>query len=140
MMPHFFMTLPILQRMNGFIICGLAEESTDKYYTIDRIIPGLKRDAHFTVDEKAKQVILTEEGVEKVERLLNIENLYDPRHIEMLHHVNQALRAYALFHRDVDYVVKDNQVVIVDEFTGRLMPGRRWSDGLHQAIEAKEKV
>jgi len=122
------------------IISGLAEESTDKYYTIDRIIPGLKRDAHFTVDEKAKQVILTEEGVEKVERLLNIENLYDPRHIEMLHHVNQALRAYALFHRDVDYVVKDNQVVIVDEFTGRLMPGRRWSDGLHQAIEAKEKV
>ena len=122
------------------IISGLAEESTDKYYTIDRIIPGLKRDAHFTVDEKAKQVILTEEGVEKVERLLNIENLYDPRHIEMLHHVNQALRAYALFHRDVDYVVKDNQVVIVDEFTGRLMPGRRWSDGLHQAIEAKEKA
>src|SRR3990170_1941578 len=122
------------------IISGLAEESTDKYYTIDRIIPGLKRDAHFTVDEKAKQVILTEEGVEKVERLLNIENLYDPRHIEMLHHVNQALRAYALFRRDVDYVVKDNQVVIVDEFTGRLMPGRRWSDGLHQAIEAKEKV
>src|SRR3990172_8819161 len=122
------------------IISGPAEESTDKYYTIDRIIPGLKKDAHFTVDEKAKQVILTEEGVEKVERLLNIENLYDPRHIEMLHHVNQALRAYALFHRDVDYVVKDNQVVIVDEFTGRLMPGRRWSDGLHQAIEAKEKV
>src|SRR3989337_4575733 len=112
------------------IISGLAEESTDKYYTIDRIIPGLKRDAHFTVDDKAKQVILTEAGVEKVERLLNIENLYDPRHIEMLHHVNQALRAYALFHRDVDYVVKDNQVVIVDEFTGRLMPGRRWSDGL----------
>src|SRR3989338_8055788 len=122
------------------IISGLAEESTDKYYTIDRIIPGLKRDAHFTVDEKAKQVILTEEGVEKVERLLNIENLYDPRHIEMLHHVNQALRAYALFHKDVDYVVNDNQVVIVDEFTGRLMAGRRWSDGLHQAVEAKEKV
>jgi len=122
------------------IISGQAEESTDKYYTIDRIIPGLKKDAHFTVDEKARQVILTEEGVEKVEHLLNVENLYDPRHIETLHHVNQALRAYVLFHKDVDYVVKDNQVIIVDEFTGRLMPGRRWSDGLHQAIEAKEKV
>ena len=122
------------------IISGLAEESTDKYYTIDRIIPGLKKDEHFTVDEKARQVILTEYGVEKVERLLNIENLYDPRHIETLHHVNQGLRAHVLFHKDVDYVVKDNEVIIVDEFTGRLMPGRRWSDGLHQAIEAKEKV
>ena len=122
------------------IISGLAEESTDKYYTIDRIIPGLKKDEHFTVDEKARQVILTEDGVEKVERLLNIENLYDPRHIETLHHVNQGLRAHVLFHKDVDYVVKDNEVIIVDEFTGRLMPGRRWSDGLHQAIEAKEKV
>ncbi|MEK6599140.1 MAG: preprotein translocase subunit SecA [Deltaproteobacteria bacterium] len=122
------------------IISGQAEESTDKYYTIDRIIPGLKKDAHFTVDEKARQVILTEEGVEKVEHLLNVENLYDPRQIETLHHVNQGLRAHVLFHRDVDYVAKDNQVIIVDEFTGRLMPGRRWSDGLHQAIEAKEKV
>lgn len=122
------------------IISGPAEESTDKYYTIDRIIPGLKRDEHFTVDEKVRQVILTEEGVAKVERLLNIENLYDPRQIETLHHVNQALRGHVLFHLDVDYVVKDGQVIIVDEFTGRLMPGRRWSDGLHQAIEAKEKV
>ncbi len=122
------------------IISGPAEESTDKYYTIDRIIPGLQKDAHFTVDEKARQVILTEDGVEKVERLLNIENLYDPKHIEMLHHVNQGLRAHVLFHSDVDYMVKDDQVIIVDEFTGRLMPGRRWSDGLHQAIEAKEKV
>ncbi|MBI5327102.1 MAG: preprotein translocase subunit SecA [Deltaproteobacteria bacterium] len=122
------------------IISGPAEESTDKYYTIDRIIPGLAKDTHFTVDEKARQVILTEEGVEKVERLLNIENLYDPRQIETLHHVNQGLRAHVLFHLDVDYVVKDDQVIIVDEFTGRLMPGRRWSDGLHQAIEAKEKA
>jgi len=122
------------------IISGPAEESTDKYYRIDRIIPHLKRDNHFTVDEKARQVILTEAGVAKVEGLLNIENLYDPGHIETLHHVNQALKAHVLFHRDVDYVIKDGQVVIVDEFTGRLMPGRRWSDGLHQAIEAKEHV
>ncbi|HBO83808.1 MAG: preprotein translocase subunit SecA [Deltaproteobacteria bacterium GWC2_42_11] len=122
------------------IISGPAEESTDKYYTINRIIPGLKKDNHFTIDEKIKQVILTDEGVAKVEELLNIENLYDPRQIETLHHVNQALRAYNLFHRDVDYMLKDGQVVIVDEFTGRLMPGRRWSDGLHQAIEAKENV
>ena len=122
------------------IISGPTEDSTDKYYAIDRIIPELKKDVHYTVDEKAKQVILTEEGVEKVESLLKVDNLYDPRHIETLHHVNQALRAHVLFHRDVDYVVKDGQVVIVDEFTGRLMPGRRWSDGLHQAIEAKERV
>lgn len=122
------------------IISGPTEESTDKYYTIDRIIPGLKKDAHFTVDEKARQVMLTEEGIEKVEGLLQIENLYDPRHIETLHHVNQALRAHVLFRVDIDYVVKENEVIIVDEFTGRLMQGRRWSDGLHQAIEAKEKV
>ena len=122
------------------IISGPAEESTDKYYTIDRIIPGLKKDVHFTVDEKARQVILTEDGIAKVEHLLNIENLYDPRHIETLHHVTQALRAHVLFHRDVDYMIKDDQVIIVDEFTGRLMPGRRWSDGLHQAVEAKERV
>ncbi|MBI5893324.1 MAG: preprotein translocase subunit SecA [Deltaproteobacteria bacterium] len=122
------------------IISGLAEESTDKYYTINKIIPGLQKDKHFTVDEKTKQVILTDEGVQKVEDLLNIENLYDPRQIETLHHVNQALRAYHLFHKDVDYMIKDGQVIIVDEFTGRLMPGRRWSDGLHQAIEAKENV
>jgi len=122
------------------IISGPAEESTDKYYTIERIIPGLKKDTHFTVDEKARQVILTEDGIAKVEHLLNIENLYDPRHIETLHHVTQGLRAHVLFHRDVDYMVKDDQVIIVDEFTGRLMPGRRWSDGLHQAVEAKERV
>ncbi|HBG45429.1 MAG TPA: preprotein translocase subunit SecA [Deltaproteobacteria bacterium] len=122
------------------IISGPTEDSTDKYYTIDRIMPGLRKDDHFTVDEKAKQVLLTDEGVDKVEELLKIDNLYDPANIETLHHVNQALRAHALFHRDVEYVVKDGQVIIVDEFTGRLMPGRRWSDGLHQAVEAKEKV
>ncbi|MBE7415698.1 MAG: preprotein translocase subunit SecA [Deltaproteobacteria bacterium] len=122
------------------IISGPTEDSTDKYYEIDRIMPGLRKEDHFTVDEKAKQVLLTEEGMNRVEELLGIDNLYDPEHIETLHHVNQALRAHVLFHRDVDYVVKDGQVIIVDEFTGRLMTGRRWSDGLHQAVEAKEKV
>jgi preprotein translocase subunit SecA len=122
------------------IISGPSEESTDKYYKIDRIIPRLKRDVDFTIDEKARTAILTEEGIAKVERLLGVDNLYDPANIELLHHVNQALRAHTLFKRDVDYVVKDNEVIIVDEFTGRLMPGRRWSDGLHQAIEAKEGV
>ena len=140
------------------IISGPTEDSTDKYYLIDRIIPSLKKgevveeDANtlsgkrkrqtgdYTVDEKAKSATLTEEGVLKVEKLLKVDNLYDPRHIEILHHVNQALRAHALFKRDVEYVVKDGEVLIVDEFTGRLMPGRRWSDGLHQAIEAKEGV
>jgi preprotein translocase subunit SecA len=138
------------------IISGPAEESTDLYYRIDRIIPKLKRAATITegklheieevrtgdyiVDEKAKTVTLTESGVSRCEQLLGVSNLYDPAHIDTLHHVNQALRAHSLFQRDVDYMVKDGQVVIVDEFTGRLMPGRRWSDGLHQAIEAKEGV
>ena len=92
------------------------------------------------MEEKSHTAFLTEEGVGHVEKLLKMENLYDPRNIETLHHVNQALKAYTLFKRDVDYVVKDGEVVIVDEFTGRLMPGRRWSDGLHQAVEAKENV
>ncbi len=129
------------------IISGPSEDSTEKYYVIDKIIPHLRKahaedgsDGDYTVDEKLKQVILTEQGVTKVEKLLGIENLYDPREIETLHHVNQALRAHVMFKRDVDYVVKDGKVIIVDEFTGRLMPGRRWSDGLHQAIEAKEGV
>lgn len=122
------------------IISGPSEESTDKYYKIDRIIPKLKRDIDYTIDEKAKTTILTEEGNIKVEGLLGVGNLYDPANMELVHHVNQALKAHALFKRDVDYVVKDNEVIIVDEFTGRLMPGRRWSDGLHQAIEAKEGV
>jgi len=140
------------------IISGPTEDSTDKYYIIDRIIPSLKKGetveeeantlsgkrkrytGDFTVDEKAKSATLTEEGVLKVEKLLKIDNLYDPRNMEILHHVQQALRAHALFKLDVDYVVKDGEVLIVDEFTGRLMPGRRWSDGLHQAVEAKEGV
>lgn len=122
------------------IISGPAEESTDKYYAIDRVIPRLQKEVDFTIDEKLRTVTLTEDGVAKVERILGVKNLYDPAEIGSLHHVNQALKAHAIFKRDVDYVVKDGEVIIVDEFTGRLMPGRRWSDGLHQAVEAKEKV
>jgi preprotein translocase subunit SecA len=122
------------------IISGPAEESTDKYYKINRIIPSLRQGKDYQLDEKAHSAFLTEEGVGHVEKLIHVDNLYDPRNIETLHHVNQALRAHTLFKRDVDYVVKEGQVVIVDEFTGRLMPGRRWSDGLHQAVEAKENV
>jgi preprotein translocase subunit SecA len=140
------------------IISGPTEDSTDKYYIIDQIIPSLKKGevkdveantlsgkrkeytGDFTIDEKARTATLTEEGVLKVEKLLKIVNLYDPSNMETLHHMQQGLRAHALFKRDVDYVVKEGEVLIVDEFTGRLMPGRRWSDGLHQAIEAKEGV
>ncbi len=122
------------------IISGPSDESTDKYYRINQVIPRLRRDMDYTVEEKTRTVVLTEEGVSRVESLLKVQNLYEPRNIEVLHHVNQALRAHALFKRDVDYVVKDGQVVIVDEFTGRIMPGRRYSDGLHQALEAKERV
>jgi preprotein translocase subunit SecA len=138
------------------IISGPAEESTDQYYKIDRIIPRLTRAATITegklheieelqvgdyiIDEKAKTVSLTETGVAKCEQLLGIQNLYDPTNIDTLHHIQQGLRAHTLYRRDVDYMVKDGQVIIVDEFTGRLMPGRRWSDGLHQAVEAKEGV
>ena len=122
------------------IISGPAEESTDKYYKIDKIIPKLIQDIDYTLDEKHRQATLTEEGVSKCERLLGLGNLYDPAHMEVIHHVYQALRAHALYKRDVDYVVKDGEVIIVDEFTGRQMPGRRWSDGLHQAVEAKETV
>jgi preprotein translocase subunit SecA len=122
------------------IISGPSEESTDKYYRIDKIIPKLLQDKDYTIDEKAKTAILTEEGNIKVERLLGAGNLYDPSNIDLVHHVLQALKAHALFKKDVDYVVKDDEVIIVDEFTGRLMPGRRWSDGLHQAVEAKEDV
>ncbi|MCJ7663523.1 MAG: preprotein translocase subunit SecA, partial [Desulfobacterales bacterium] len=122
------------------IISGPSEESTDKYYKINRLIPQLRKERDFTIEEKSHTAALTEDGVARVERLLNVENLYDPMQIDTLHHVNQALRAHTLFKKDVDYVVKDGQVLIVDEFTGRLMPGRRWSDGLHQAVEAKEGV
>ena len=122
------------------IISGPAEKSTDLYYQINTIIPRLKTEKDFTLDEKARTVILTENGVATAEKLLKVENIYDPENIELLHHVNQGLKAYNLFKRDVDYIVKDNEVIIVDEFTGRLMPGRRYSEGLHQALEAKENV
>src|SRR3954468_25063843 len=148
------------------IISGPAEESTDLYYQIDRVIPQLKKGAvvqgdtkaedrealeatgDYIVDEKHKTVTLTESGMAKAERLVQglqqyhdvPGGLYDPENMQVLHHINQALRAHVIFHRDVDYMIKDGGVVIVDEFTGRLMPGRRWSDGLHQAVEAKEKV
>src|SRR6266566_1591369 len=122
------------------IISGPSEESTDKYYRIDKIVPKLRRDIDYQVDEKHRTVTLTEEGVGRSENLLSVENLYDPANMEILHHINQALKAHTLFKRDVEYVVKEGEVLIVDEFTGRLMPGRRWSDGLHQAVEAKEGV
>jgi len=122
------------------IISGPAEESTALYYQVDRIIPHLRKDVDYTIEEKERTVALTEEGVAKAESLLKVDNLYDSKHIELLHHVNQALKAHTLFTRDVDYIVKNGEVIIVDEFTGRLMPGRRYSEGLHQALEAKEKV
>ena len=122
------------------IISGPAEQSSDLYYSVNRIIPRLTREVDYTIDEKHRNAMLTEEGVAKCERLLGVANLYDPSQIDTLHHVTQALKAHTLFKRDVDYVVKDGEVIIVDEFTGRLMPGRRWSDGLHQAVEAKEGV
>src|SRR5207247_4501302 len=144
------------------IISGPAEESTDLYYEVDRIIPRLKAGAvtrgdtkaeerealeatgDYIKDEKQKTVTLTESGMAKAEQMLSHRvqagGLYDAANMPLLHHVNQGLRAHTLFHRDVDYMVKEGEVIIVDEFTGRLMPGRRWSDGLHQAVEAKEKV
>jgi preprotein translocase subunit SecA len=122
------------------IISGPAEKSTDLYYQVNSIIPRLKNDEDFSIDEKARTATLTEEGVARCEQLLKIENLYDPKYIELLHHINQALKAHTLFKRDVDYIVKNGEVIIVDEFTGRLMPGRRYSEGLHQALEAKEGV
>lgn len=122
------------------IISGPTHENTDRYYKINRVIPGLRKDVHYTIDEKARSVVLTEEGIARVEKALGVSNLYDPAQMETLHHVNQALKAHTLFKKDVDYIVQDGQVIIVDEFTGRLMPGRRYSDGLHQALEAKEGV
>jgi preprotein translocase subunit SecA len=122
------------------IISGPSEESTDKYAKIDKIIPKLIQDIDFTLDEKHRTATLTEEGFAKCERLLSLTNMSDPANIDIMHHVYQALRAHTLYKNDVDYVVKDGEVIIVDEFTGRQMPGRRWSDGLHQAVEAKEGV
>jgi len=135
------------------IISGPSEESVDKYYRIDAMIPRLEKGEEiehedgsktttgdFVVDEKSHSAALTDEGVGKVESLMGIENLYDPANMELLHGVNQGLRAHHLYKKDVAYLIKDGEVVIVDEFTGRMMPGRRWSDGLHQAVEAKEGV
>ncbi|HML59297.1 MAG TPA: preprotein translocase subunit SecA [Solidesulfovibrio sp.] len=122
------------------IISGQAEDSSSLYARIDAFIPMLRRETDFTVDEKARTVLLTEDGVARMEQVLKIDNLYDAANITFQHHVLQALKAHHIFQRDVDYVVKDDQVIIVDEFTGRLMPGRRYSDGLHQALEAKEHV
>ena len=122
------------------IISGPAEESTELYHRINRVGNMLRKEQDYTVDEKSRAVIMTEPGVAHAEKIMNVENLYDPRNIEILHHLNQSLKAHALFKKDVDYIVKDGQVLIVDEFTGRLMPGRRYSDGLHQALEAKEGV
>src|SRR5881409_3917778 len=120
------------------IISGPSEESTDKYYRIDKIIPKLRRDIDYQVDEKHRTVTLTEEGFGRCETLLGVDDLSDMENMEILHHINQALRAHMLYKRDVEYVVKEGEVIIVDEFTGRLMPGRRWSDGLNQGVEAKE--
>ena len=122
------------------IISGPAEESTLKYNEACKVIPKLRKEKDFQVDEKAKTAALNDEGIGAVEKILDIENLYDPQNIETLHCIQQALKAHALFKNEVDYVVNDGEVVIIDEFTGRMMPGRRYSDGLHQALEAKEGV
>ena len=122
------------------IISGPTDQTTDLYYRINSIIPQLKAETDYTIEEKTKTASLTEDGNARVEKLLGVDNLYDPANMDMVHHVVKALQAYTLYKRDVDYVVKDGEVIIVDEFTGRLMPGRRWSDGLHQAVEAKEGV
>ncbi|MCB9743265.1 MAG: preprotein translocase subunit SecA [Alphaproteobacteria bacterium] len=122
------------------IISGPTDLSVDKYYFIDSLVPLLQKEIDYTVDEKARQVHLTDDGVDKIESKLGVDNLYDPHNIEILHHVNQALKAHTLFRRDHDYVVEEGKVVIVDPHTGRKMHGRRWSDGLHQAVEAKEKM
>ena len=122
------------------IISGQAEESTDKYYSVNQVVPRLQKDEHYTIDEKAKTASLTDEGVAVMEKMLNVDNLYDPSNIETLHCLNQAIKAHGLFKNEVDYVVREGEVVIIDEFTGRMMAGRRYSDGLHQALEAKEGV
>ncbi|MGA9753429.1 MAG: preprotein translocase subunit SecA [Acidobacteriota bacterium] len=122
------------------IISGPSDERVDKYYAANSIIPSLQKEKDYTVDEKQRTAVLTEEGVARCEKMLNVANLYDPVNMEILHCVNQALVAHKLYHLDVEYMVKEGEVLIVDEFTGRVMPGRRWSDGLHQAIEAKESV
>lgn len=122
------------------IISGPAEESTGKYYKVNQLVPQLRKELHYQVDEKARSATLTEDGIAEIEKALNIDNLYDPSNIETLHCLNQSVKAHAIFKNEVDYVVRDGEVVIIDEFTGRMMTGRRYSDGLHQALEAKEGV
>jgi len=122
------------------IISGPAEKSTRIYAEVDKVIPRLRKDTDYSVDEKSRTSSLSDEGVVHCEQILRVDNLYDPRNMEILHALQQALKAHSLFRRDVDYIVKDGEVIIVDEFTGRLMPGRRYSDGLHQALEAKERL
>ncbi|MCD6318318.1 preprotein translocase subunit SecA [Candidatus Aerophobetes bacterium] len=122
------------------IISGPAERSTELYYHIDKLVRRLRKERDYEIDEKDQTVALTEEGVAKAEKMLGVSNLYQDTQMELVHHINQAIRAHELYERDRDYLIKDGEVVIIDEFTGRLMPGRRWSDGLHQAIEAKEGV
>lgn len=122
------------------LISGPSEGNSHLYQVANQIVPRLTKESHFTVDEKGHTAMLTDDGVNEVQSLLKIENLFSMEHTNLVHHLNQALRAHHLFHRDTHYVVKDNQVIIVDEFTGRLKEGSRWSDGLHQAIEAKENV
>jgi preprotein translocase subunit SecA len=122
------------------IISGPTEESTSLYYRIDKLVRRFRPDKHYKVDEKSRTVSLIEDGVEESEKFLSVSNLYDLKHMDLVHHINQSLKAHYLFKRDVDYMVKEGKVIIVDEFTGRLMPGRRYSDGLHQALEAKENV
>ncbi|MCB9680390.1 MAG: preprotein translocase subunit SecA [Alphaproteobacteria bacterium] len=122
------------------IISGPTQADVGMYNVVDAVIPLLQKDVDFTLDEKGRNITLTEDGIARIEDRLHIDNLYDPQHIEVLHHVMQCLKAHHLFKKDRDYVVRNGEVIIVDEFTGRLMEGRRWSDGLHQAVEAKEKV
>ncbi len=122
------------------LISGPSEGNTELYYKMDKVIPKLTKEDDFTVDEKSHSAVLTEEGIIKVQKILGIDNLFEPKHVEVLHHVNQSLKAHTLFQKDVNYVVNEGKVIIVDEFTGRLKHGSRWSDGLHQAVEAKEGV
>ncbi len=144
--PHYYAIIDevdsilIDEARTPLIISGPAEDATEMYQTVDRMIPKLKKDIHYNVDEKAHSATLTEEGVESVEQYLKVDNLYEPGNIILLHHVTNALKAHTLYRRDVNYLVKDGEVLIIDEHTGRLMPGRRWSEGLHQAVEAKEGV
>ena len=122
------------------IISGVANSDIDKYKVVDSAIPQLQRDVDYILDEKSRNIMLTDGGVDRIEKSLGVANLYDENNVDILHHVNQAMKAHLIFKRDINYVIRDGEVQIVDENTGRLMPGRRWSDGLHQAIEAKEKV